>query len=51
MPSPERPVVVDSTPIIALAGLGQLGLLHRLYGAVLVPPEVSRELVSNELPA
>lgn len=37
MPSAERPVVVDSTPVIALAGLGQLGVLHRLYGEVLVP--------------
>ena len=48
MPSPERAVVVDSTPIIALAGLGQLDLLHRLYGEVLVPPAVWAELTTGE---
>jgi hypothetical protein len=34
MPSAERPVVVDATPIVALAGLGHLDLLQRLHGEV-----------------
>jgi hypothetical protein len=49
MPSAERPVVVDSTPIIALAGLGHLGLLQRLYGEVLAPSTVWEELTSGGL--
>lgn len=48
MPSAEGPVVADSTPIIALAGLGQLALLHRLFGEVLVPPAVWAELTRGE---
>lgn len=48
MPSAERPVVVDSTPIIALAGLRQLDLLHRLYGEVLVPTAVWEELTTGQ---
>ena len=47
MPSAE-PVVVDSTPIIALAGLGRLELLQRLYGEVLVPPAVWNELTRGQ---
>ena len=48
MPSAEGPVVADSTPIIALAGLGQLALLRRLFGEVLVPPAVWAELTRGE---
>lgn len=49
MPSAERPVVVDSTPIIALAGLGHLSLLQQLYREVLAPPAVWDELASGRL--
>ena len=30
--------VLDSTPIIALAWVGKLGLLQRLYGQIVIPP-------------
>ncbi len=49
MPSAERPVVVDATPIVALAGLGHLDLLQRLYGEVLVPSAVWEELTRGGL--
>jgi predicted nucleic acid-binding protein len=38
---------VDSTPIIALALIGELELLHRLYGQVVIPPAVRRELLGG----
>jgi predicted nucleic acid-binding protein len=47
---PERPqlAVVDSTPIIALALVGRLDLLQRLYGQVVIPPAVQREVLAGE---
>jgi len=36
-------VVADTSPLIALHQLGQLSLLQRLFGEVLVPPAVERE--------
>ena len=46
---PERPqlAVVDSTPIIALALVGKLDLLQRLYGQVVIPPAVQREVLAG----
>ena len=46
---PERPqlAVVDSTPIIALALVGKLDLLQRLYGQVVIPPAVQREVMAG----
>jgi uncharacterized protein len=38
-------VVSDSTPLIALASIGQLGLLHSLFGEVVIPPVVYDEVV------
>ena len=38
-------VVSDTSPIINLAGIGQLDLLHKLYGEVLVPIAVYEEIV------
>jgi hypothetical protein len=37
-------VVADSSPLIALQQIDQLGLLKALFGEVLVPPVVAREV-------
>jgi predicted nucleic acid-binding protein len=37
-------VVSDSSPLIALASLGRLELLHALYGSVLIPEAVRDEV-------
>ena len=43
MPERTRTVVVNTTPIIALALIGQLDLLQHLYGEVVIPPAVQAE--------
>ena len=42
-----RKVVVNTTPLIALAGIGQLELLHQLYGEIMIPKAVLDELESE----
>jgi predicted nucleic acid-binding protein len=42
-------VVSDAGPLIALGKLGQLGLLLKLYGQVIIPREVYLEVVVNGL--
>ena len=46
---PDRPqiVIVNATPIIALALINKLPLLQALYGAVLVPPAVQAEVLAG----
>ena len=44
MPEPERLVVVNTTPLIALVLAGQLPLLRLLYTAVTIPPAVQAEI-------
>ena len=39
-----RVVVADTGPLIGLARVDKLDLLHRLYGRVVVPPAVREEL-------
>lgn len=41
-------IVADTTPLIYLAKLGQLGILQQLYGNVVIPTEVWRELVAKK---
>ena len=42
-----RKVVVNTTPLIALAGIGRLELLHQLYGEIMIPDVVLREIESE----
>ena len=41
---PDRIVISNTTPIIALALVQRLDLLHALYGEVWIPPAVAAEL-------
>lgn len=45
MPDVKKTVVSNTTPIIALSLVGQHQLLHQLYGEVLLPPAVYREIM------
>ena len=47
MPEPTRIVVVNTTPIIALALIGQLDILQQLYREVVIPPTVQHEVLSG----
>jgi hypothetical protein len=48
----KAPVVSNTSSIIALDRVGQLGLLHDLYSTIVVPPAVVREAqVRLELPS
>ena len=46
--SPMRRVVVNSTPLIALAKAGQLDLLRRMYGEIIIPEAVFREVTDKD---
>ena len=39
-----RKVVVNTTPLIALSHVGQLDVLKKLYGGIIIPEAVYREL-------
>lgn len=39
-----RKVIVNTTPLIALCHVGQLDLLKKLYGEIIIPQAVYREL-------
>lgn len=41
---PDRPVVCNTSPLLYLHQVGQLGLLRDLYGRVLIPSAVRAEL-------
>jgi predicted nucleic acid-binding protein len=47
MPETTRTVVVNTTPLIALALIGQLDLLRHLYGKVVIPPAVKDEVLAG----
>ncbi len=42
------PVICDAGPLIALAGVGRLELLERLFGEVWLPPAVKEECLAGE---
>jgi len=41
------PVISNTSPLIALADVGQLGLLHRLFDTIIIPPAVRSEVLSE----
>lgn len=41
---PERTIISNSGPLIALAGINRLDLLSTLYGDIIVPPTVADEI-------
>lgn len=43
-----RKVVVNTTPLIALSHVGQLDVLKKLYGEIVIPEAVYRELSVKE---
>jgi predicted nucleic acid-binding protein len=43
---PDAPVIINNTPLVALASIGQLNLLPALFGEVLVPEAVIAEFVA-----
>ena len=43
-------VVADSSPLVALVNIKQVEILPRLFGTVLIPPEVHSELLSPRRP-
>jgi predicted nucleic acid-binding protein len=45
--APQQLVVVNATPIIALALIGKLDLLRQLYGQVVAPRAVEAEVVAG----
>lgn len=40
-------VIVNSTPLIALCGIGRLDLLKRIYGKIVIPEAVFREVTEK----
>ena len=47
MPETPQRVVVKATPIISLALINQLNLLHQLYREVIIPPTVRSEVLTG----
>jgi predicted nucleic acid-binding protein len=45
---PDRPVVLNNTPLVALWTIGRLDLLRDLYQEVLVPQEVEDEFLATD---
>ena len=42
-PNPDKIVISDTACLIGLANIGQIDILRKMYGAVVVTPEVVRE--------
>jgi uncharacterized protein len=45
---PDRPVVLNNTPLVALWALGRLDLLRDLFGEVLIPEAVETEFLAGD---
>ena len=42
-----RKVIANTTPLIALTGIGQLDLLRQLYLEITIPRAVNHEIISE----
>jgi predicted nucleic acid-binding protein len=47
MPKSSQQVVVNATPIISLALISQIDLLHQFYGKIIIPPAVQSEVLAG----
>jgi len=47
MPDPGRVVISNTTPLIALASISHVDVLHQLYGGIVIPPAVEAELAAG----
>ena len=45
---PDRPVVLNNTPLVALWAIGRLDLLRDLFREVLIPQAVEEEFLAVE---
>lgn len=45
---PAKPVVVNSTPLVAFWAIGRLDILRLLFGEIVIPPAVREEFLSIE---
>lgn len=43
-------VIADNSPLSALAEIGQLEILKRLYGRIVIPESVAREAIHPNAP-
>lgn len=48
-PVADLPVVTDTSPLIKLAGVGQLDLLPQLYGSIWMPTAVASEFAAGAI--
>lgn len=44
-------VVADSSPLLVLVNVGQIGILPALFGEVFIPPQIAAELSAAKRPA
>jgi predicted nucleic acid-binding protein len=45
---PARPIVVNSTPLVAFSAIGRLDILRSLFGEIMIPPAVRDEFLATE---
>lgn len=43
-----RRIVVNSTPLLVLGNIGQLDILHKMYGKIVIPEAVYREVTEKD---
>ena len=43
-----RKVVVNSTPLLVLGNIGQLDILRKMYGEIIIPDAVYREVTEKD---